>query len=362
VGSRIVVSVAETGLSVVHWGDFGFEVCKALGEDEGLVALRKSDELVAVLKRLMVAIHESDAVTARGLISRQAETLLIGSDDREWFYGVEAHEVIGAQLASAPGYERTFQRLEAYEEGRIGWGAAKSTDTYPNGHTVTKRTTAVFALEEGVWRATQVHASQSVPDDRDWFGVDIPYSLSELVDSLGDHLNRNLAARLDTSTVALLISDIEESTDHGVEYGDALWNDVVQRHFGDLERITAANGGTVVKTMGDGALIAFDTPHGAAQAAIEMQATVAQKQTVGNYRIRIGVHMGDAIHTDNDYFGYTVNKTARLASNAQGGQTLISEPARQAIDQDPDFVVGESISLDLKGLPGTHIAYPLKHA
>ena len=93
-----------------------------------------------------------------------------------------------------------------------------------------------------------------------------------------------------------------------------------------------------------------------------MQMTVSQKQTVGDYRIRVGIHMGDAIHTDNDYFGYTVNKTARLASIAQGGETLVSEPIRQSIGHDPDFSIGEAMSLDLKGLPGTHKAYPLTHA
>ncbi|MFZ0013815.1 MAG: adenylate/guanylate cyclase domain-containing protein, partial [Acidimicrobiia bacterium] len=219
--------------------------------------------------------------------------------------------------------------------------------------------TAVFRLEDGVWKLIQIHASQGITADRDWFGVDMPYSLGELVDSLGDDLDRDLASRFDTSSVALLISDIEDATDRSVEYGDVIWNDVVQRHFGDLERITAANRGTVVKTMGDGALIAFDTPLEAARAAIEMQSTVSRKQTVSDYRIRIGIHMGDAIHTDNDYFGYTVNKTARLASKARGGQTLVSESVRRAIDQDPDFAFGDEVSLDLKALPGTHIAYLL---
>lgn len=321
--------------------------------------MRKSDELAAVLRRLMIAIAEGDAATVRGMISRQAETLLIGSDVREWFHGVEALEVITAQTAVAPGWERTFHRLEAYEEGRIGWAAARSTVTFQNGDIFNARHTAVFRLEDGVWKLIQIHASQGITADRDWFGVDMPYSLGELVDSLGDDLDRDLASRFDTSSVALLISDIEDATDRSVEYGDVIWNDVVQRHFGDLERITAANRGTVVKTMGDGALIAFDTPLEAARAAIEMQSTVSRKQTVSDYRIRIGIHMGDAIHTDNDYFGYTVNKTARLASKARGGQTLVSESVRRAIDQDPDFAFGDEVSLDLKGLPGTHIAYLL---
>jgi len=307
----------------------------------------------------MVAIQEGDAATARGLISQRDETLLIGGDEREWFYGVEGTEVLAAQLSAAPGWERVFERLEAYEDGRVGWGAARSTVTYPNGDRVTSRTTAVFGMEDGVWRVIQFHASQSVTDNKDWFGVDIPYSLGELVDSLGDDLDQSLAARFNTPSVALLISDIEEATNRGVQYGDAVWGDVVQRHFSDLDRIAAANNGKVVKTMGDGALIAFETPRDAARAAIEMQTTVTQKQTVGDYRIRIGIHQGDAIHTDDDYFGYTVNKTARLASSAQGGQALISESVWQAIRNEPGFIIGDPIPLNLKGLPGTHQAYPL---
>lgn len=311
----------------------------------------------------MVAIHEGDAATARSLISQRAETLLIGSDEREWLHGLEGREVLAAQLSAAPSYERTFQRLEAFEDGHVGWAAAKSTVTYINGYTATSRATAVFGLEDGVWRVIQLHSSQAIPDELDWAGgVELPYSLGELVDSLGDDLVQSLATRFDTPSVALLISDIEEATDRGVRYGDAIWGDVVQRHFGDLERIATANEGKVVKTMGDGALIAFETARDAARAAIEMQSTVTQTRTVGDYRIRIGIHRGDAIHTADDYFGYTVNKTARLASNALGGQTLISESVLQAIGDDPSFTIGDPVSLNLKGLPGTHKAYPLTGA
>lgn len=322
---------------------------------------RKSDELAGVMKRLMVAIQTGDTLTARGLIVNRPETLLVGSRG-EWLYGTEAYEVITAQLTTAPEYERTFHSLEAYEDGSVGWGAATSTVTFPTGTTVVARTTAVFHLEEGVWRVVQWHASTPATDTDDWFDVDMPRTLSDLVDSLDDDLDSILAARFDTPEVALLISDIEDSTSHGVEFGDALWSDVVQRHFDQLERIATANGGTLVKTMGDGALLAFDNAANAARAAIAAQQSVRDVETVGNYRVRIGVHIGQAVHSDKDYFGYTVNKTARLASAAAGDEILVSEPIAGSINSLDEFRVGEPRSLSLKGLPGAHTAYPLTRA
>lgn len=319
---------------------------------------RKSDELVGVMKRLMVAIQSGDTATARGLIANQRETLLVATSG-EWLYGVEAYEVISAQLSVSSEYDRTFHNVEAYENGSVGWGAAASTVTFPNGRAVPTRTTAVFHLDGGVWRVVQWHSSTPATDADEWVEEDLPRSLNELVGSLDSDLDEMLGALVDTSEVALVISDIEDSSGRGVQFGDALWSGVVQRHFDHLERVTAAQDGTVVKTMGDGALIAFDTAVDAARAAIAIQQSVSGQETVADYRVRVGVHVGQVVHQDDDYFGYTVNKTARLASAARGGEILVSESVASAITSADEFSVGEPRVIDLKGLPGTHRAYPL---
>ena len=305
----------------------------------------------------MVAIQTGDTSTARGLIVNRPETLLVGNRG-EWLYGAEAYEVFSAQLSVMPEYDRTFHSLEAYENGSTGWGAATSTATLPNGTSVDARTTAVFHLEEGVWRVVQWHASSPIDGDS-FVDIEVPKTLSDLVDSLDNDLNSKLAARFDTEQVAFVISDIEDSTSHGVELGDLVWTDTVNRHFDQVDRITDVHRGTVVKTMGDGVLIAFDTSEDAVLAAVAIQRSVNERDDVGHYKIRIGVHVGQAVHSDDDYFGYTVNKTARLASAASGNEILVSQPVADEVRGLEGLTVGEPRELNLKGLPGTHTAYPL---
>jgi class 3 adenylate cyclase len=111
--------------------------------------------------------------------------------------------------------------------------------------------------------------------------------------------------------------------------------------------------------MGDGVLIAFDTPADAARAALAVEDSVIGHRDVGEYRVRIGVHLGPAVHSNDDYFGYTVNKTARLASETSGDEILVSKQVAEAIDEVDDLSVGQPRALSLKGLPGTHAAHPL---
>jgi len=160
--------------------------------------------------------------------------------------------------------------------------------------------------------------------------------------------------------VTLLFSDIEESTRRGVEFGDAVWGDVVQRHFGELHHVANAQGGIVVKTMGDGAMLAFESARDAARSAVEIQRSVARQESAGPFKVRVGVHTGDAMHTDGDYFGQMVNKTARIAACAAGGQVLVSDVVRGLADRTPGLVFGDPVVLRLKGIPGTHTAYPLE--
>ena len=318
---------------------------------------RKSHELIALTRRLMVAVQTGDVATWQSLLSRERETLIIGTRG-EWLYGREAYEVLTAQISILPSYDRAFHSIEAYEDGTIGWSAARHTVTLPNGVSFDGRTTAVFRLEDGVWKVVQWHASNPV-DDETWFDVDVPRTLSDLVESLGDDFDWALSPSFDTSQVALLISDIEDSTRLGVELGDELWSNAIERHFQRLQQIAEIHGGEVVKTLGDGALIAFASPADAVRAALDVQASVDERPDLGHYRVRIGVHLGPAVRMDDDYLGYTVNKTARLTSAAEGGETLVSEQVVDALGHLDGVTIGEPRALSLKGLPGTHVAHPL---
>ena len=83
----------------------------------------------------------------------------------------------------------------------------------------------------------------------------------------------------------------------------------------DLRDITTAQGGTVVKLLGDGSMLAFTSARAALRAAVEIQQSTVQTP----FAVRIGIHTGEVIRTENDLFGLTVNKAARVASVADAG-------------------------------------------
>ena len=82
-----------------------------------------------------------------------------------------------------------------------------------------------------------------------------------------------------------------------------------------------------MKTTGDGTVAVFEDPVAAVGAAGDAQEELAQQSwgPTGPLLARIGVHTGSAEVRDDDYFGPTLNRAARLTAIAHGGQVLISE-------------------------------------
>ena len=99
----------------------------------------------------------------------------------------------------------------------------------------------------------------------------------------------------------------------GLRVHDAIVRGTIERH-----------GGYVFGTGGDGFCAAFSTAADAAAAAIESQEQLRDDAAV-NFLVRMGLHTGEAIERDRNYFGSEVNRAARLMSLAHGGQVLVSD-------------------------------------
>jgi hypothetical protein len=99
--------------------------------------------------------------------------------------------------------------------------------------------------------------------------------------------------------IALVFSDIKGSTQRYEGIGDAAAYAQVSRHFEFIRQATAAAGGTVVKTFGDGVMCAFPQLDHALQAAIGMQAQVApwcQAEAIDPpLALKLGGHAGPVI-------------------------------------------------------------------
>src|ERR1700730_8541949 len=132
-----------------------------------------------------------------------------------------------------------------------------------------------------------------------------------------------------SGTVTLLFSDIEGSTRLWEEYPE-LMRGALERHDELLAMAVESEGGFVFKTVGDAFCVAFPTASAAIAGAVDAQRALAAESWPVNVEIRarMGLHSGECIERDNDYFGPTVNRAARLEATAHGGQIVLSATTR----------------------------------
>jgi class 3 adenylate cyclase len=136
---------------------------------------------------------------------------------------------------------------------------------------------------------------------------------------------------LKVARAALIFTDLSGSTALYAKDGDAAAWRVVREHFDLLERIIHTNQGTIVKTIGDAVMAAFETEAEAIAAGADMQRAwpdfVAKVGVVDTLQLRVGVHAGPAYavtaNGNLDYFGQTVNTAARLCGQARGGEVVL---------------------------------------
>ena len=134
------------------------------------------------------------------------------------------------------------------------------------------------------------------------------------------------AATPATRAITFLFTDIEGST-RLWENEPARMADALARHDALCRATVAAQGGQVVKMIGDGLHAVFDDPAAAVASTLELQRGMdAIAETCGiPFRMRCGMHAGASQVRDGDYFGSAVNRAARIAGAAHGGQVLASQ-------------------------------------
>jgi hypothetical protein len=123
-------------------------------------------ELRALMQRVYEAFERGDGAYLEGLVARDADALMVGTDPREWWAGRETIvRVFRAQLAEVGGRVRVEPgEQEAPAAGPVGWIAARAVFRLPAGAALPLRITAVFRRERGAWRIVQWHASVGVPN------------------------------------------------------------------------------------------------------------------------------------------------------------------------------------------------------
>jgi predicted ATPase/class 3 adenylate cyclase len=141
-------------------------------------------------------------------------------------------------------------------------------------------------------------------------------------------------AELPTGTVTFMFTDIEGSTRLLQELGQQ-YPAVRDDHAAIVRRAIVDGGGVEVSTEGDSFFAAFPTPAGAVHAAVSAQKGLAGHPWPADHevRVRIGLHTGEGVLGGDNYVGLDVNRAARIAQAAHGGQVLLSWATCGLVDQ-----------------------------
>jgi class 3 adenylate cyclase len=229
---------------------------------------------------------------------------------------------------------------------RVGDGSGEGVEATLEGESAALRVTndgekaAVVLVERAGWSADAVLGTviASFPEFLDLFATEAPSS----------------GVELRVGQLALLFSDLVGSTALYEEVGDARAYALVEEHFRLAERAVRDAGGAVVKTMGDAVMASFASVPDAVRAAKAMIASHQAADPVGSLGVKIGVHGGPclAVRANDrlDYFGTTVNVTARLQAQAAPSEVVVT---RESYD-DP------TVSPLLDGMPMREIRATLK--
>lgn len=304
-----------------------------------------------------------DAGAFVDIIAHHPGSILIGTDDEEWYEGFEAiSAILRVQMpeiqelrGNEPPINLIFEEVTAWREGTVGWTSSHIREGVPGNENPPMRLTCVFHEEGAQWRVVQWHASFPLSNEA-VLGHSLTTSVDEILALVGDYVSPTSAMAAD-GNVTIIFTDIVGSAALMEALGEQKWLEFLGWHSEVVRRQTAAFGGTVVKGQGDGFMLAFPAIGSAAACAIGLQRASSASLNDVKFQLRIGIHCGNATSEGGDFFGRTVVIAARLTNEAGGGEILVSQLLQQNLEG--AFPMGEPKSLTLKGLNGEHTVYPL---
>jgi predicted ATPase/class 3 adenylate cyclase len=135
---------------------------------------------------------------------------------------------------------------------------------------------------------------------------------------------------LPSGTVTFLFTDVEGSTKLLHSLGAEGYAEALAEHRRLIREACARHDGVEVDTQGDAFFFAFATAPNAIAAAGEVTESLA----AGQVQVRIGVHTGTPLLTEEGYVGADVHRTARIAAAGHGGQALVSSSTATLIELD----------------------------
>ena len=145
--------------------------------------------------------------------------------------------------------------------------------------------------------------------------------------------------------ITVVFTDLEGFTSFTAREGDEVAAALIAEHQRMVGPIVRSRGGHIVKRMGDGLMLTFPAPEAALLAALELVEAIEEP-----LRLRVGLHVGEAVITRDDVLGHVVNVAARVAEQAKGGQVVASVDVREEVSPLRGVAFGRARRVRLKGV------------
>ncbi len=137
-----------------------------------------------------------------------------------------------------------------------------------------------------------------------------------------------------SGTVTFLFTDVEGSTTLLAELGPATYAERLALHRAALRRAWLAHEGVEIDTQGDSFFVAFSRAGDAVRAARQAQSVLHELGIL----VRMGIHTGEPLLTNDGYVGMDVHRAARIAAAGHGGQVLLSHTTRDLLAAEEEIV------------------------
>jgi class 3 adenylate cyclase len=147
---------------------------------------------------------------------------------------------------------------------------------------------------------------------------------------------------------AICFLDISGYTRLTQEWGDDRAANLASTVERLVQRISVQRGGKTIKWLGDGVMFYFDEPGDGVLAALEMVGGLARAELPPAH---VGLHTGPVLFQEGDYFGQTVNLSARIGEYAGPGEVLVSQAVAEA-SEGKGIRFGDIGPVELKGVSG----------
>ncbi len=319
------------------------------------------ERAIAEIRSLMYRMAERyGAGDVDGVLALFVEdgAIAIGTGaDEERLGHAEVRRLIARDLSEVEGVALTMDSLsvKVFGDAAFAFSPVVFTAVVDGERTnYPARFTIGLTRTDSGWRIAQTHTSFAYDGQvvgRSW-PVKLTRTLADLLAAVDAEADSAVLGQTSVDTATLLFTDIVDSTRLSEAQGDQEWSAIIAEHFVATRLIVEAEGGSVVKTLGDGGMYVFPAATSALISAVRIQQETAKSMPL--LKLRAGVHTGDVVRDAQDYLGLTVNKAARVAAAAQGAQILVSSSTAESVNS-TRFRFGSPFIAELKGISGTHV-------